>query len=66
MRGMIVERLGLTQLPAVREAGGDGEDVAHLWHVQFSGVEVAIAPLEVVGDAFIQQSPGGGRDRVHF
>ena len=50
MRWIISGRLGLTQLPAVCEVGGDGEEVAFLWHVQFSGAEVAVAALEVVGD----------------
>ena len=53
MRWIISGRLGLTQLPAVCEVGGDGEEVAFLWHVQFSGAEVAVAALEVVGDAFV-------------
>lgn len=26
---------------------------------QFSGAEVAVAALEIVGDAFVQQGPGG-------
>ena len=66
VRWIISGRLGLTQLPAICEAGGDGEEVAFLWHVQFSGAEVAVAALEVVGDAFVQQGAGGRRDWVHF
>lgn len=53
VRWIISGRLGLTQLPAICEVGGDGEEVAFLWHVQFSGAEVAVAALEVVGDAFV-------------
>lgn len=63
VRGLIYGRSGLTQLPAICEVGGDGEQVTRLWQIQFSGVEILVAPLQVVGDAFIQQGFGVRRDR---
>lgn len=66
VRGLMYGRLGLTQLPAICEVGGDGEQVTRLWQVQFSGVEILVAPLQVMGDAFIQQGFGVRWNWVHF
>lgn len=63
---VIPRRLRLTQLPAICEVGGDGEEVALLWHDQFSGVEIAVAPLGIMGDTFVQQGPSGRQYWVHF
>lgn len=65
MRWIISGRLGLTQLPAICEAGGDGEEVAFLWHVSF-GAEGSGSGPGSRGRCLRTAGLGGRRDWVHF